>query len=126
MRRGASKREEVRPSDAARHRKLTTQTAIFLRLENFRLLILMGLTWNSNSRFAIRNLRCFGGFLWPTLPGAWAGKRGASCSSLIDLSTAQPQILPALSKTRYINSGVTICQAEQARWRSNLWWQQGE
>src|ERR1700722_172945 len=27
-----------------------------LRLENFRLLILMGLRWNSNSRFAIRNL----------------------------------------------------------------------
>jgi hypothetical protein len=26
-----------------------------LRLEKFRLLILMGLRWNSNSRFAIRN-----------------------------------------------------------------------
>src|SRR5579862_6029329 len=33
------------------------QTAENLRLENFSSLILMGLTLNSNSRFAIRNLR---------------------------------------------------------------------
>src|SRR6201988_1240143 len=81
MPRGASKREG---GGAFRPRKLITQTAIFLRLENLRSLILMGLTWNSNSRFAIRDLACFWGFLSPTLRRAWAGDRGASCSSLIE------------------------------------------
>src|ERR1700722_15755344 len=84
MRRGASKREEAPAGDASRPGKMKTKTVIFLRLENFRSLILMGLTWNSNSGFAIRNLACFWGFLSPTLRRAWAGDRGASCSSLIE------------------------------------------
>jgi hypothetical protein len=62
---------------------MKAKTAIFLRLENLRSLILMGLTWNSNSRFAIRNLRCFGGFVSPTLQRAWAEDRGTSWSSFI-------------------------------------------
>jgi|SRR5580692_7903256 hypothetical protein len=83
MPRGASKREGVRLGDAFRLRELTTQTAIFLRLENLRSLILMGLAWNSNSRFAIRNLRRFGGLVSPTLGRAWAEDRGTSWSSFI-------------------------------------------
>src|ERR1700751_5857119 len=93
MRRGGSKREGVRASGAFRLRKLTTQTAIFLRLENFRSLILMGLTWNSNSRFAIRNLADFRGFVSPTLLGAWARNRGASCSSFIVLAVKSFQLI---------------------------------
>src|SRR5580704_4971298 len=69
--------------DALRAAKTRAKTAIFLRLENFRSLILMGLTWNSNSRFAIRNLGRFGGFVSPTLGRAWAEDRGTSWSSFI-------------------------------------------
>src|SRR5579862_7882706 len=84
MRRGASKREEAPAGDASRPGKMKTKTVIFLRLENFRSLILMGLRWNSNSRFAIRNLRCFGSYVSPTLRRAWAEDSGASCSTLIE------------------------------------------
>src|SRR6202030_2877843 len=93
MRRGASKREEAPAGDASRPGKMKTKTVIFLRLENFSLLILMGLTWNSNSRFAIRNLGDFRGFVSPTLLGAWARDRGTSCSSLIVLAVKSFQLM---------------------------------
>src|SRR6202008_220103 len=92
------------------------QTAIFLRLENFRGLILLGLTWNSNSRFAIRNSGDFRGFVSPTLLGAWARNRGASCSSLIVPAVKSFQLIV---KRHKVNSKVIICQAKSARWREN-------
>jgi hypothetical protein len=69
--------------DASQPGGTNAKTAIFLRLENLKSLILMGLTWNSNSRFAIRNLGRFGGFVSPTLRKVWAENRGASWSSFI-------------------------------------------
>jgi hypothetical protein len=51
---GAWGREEA-AHDSPSVQNFPAKIAKNLRLENFRLLILMGLRWDSNSRFAIRN-----------------------------------------------------------------------